>query len=367
MGAMPRRLILLPLLALLAVALPPVVAKDEHVPEITRGELRTLVKRFANDKMKGREAGTPECDRAADLISAEFERLGLKPMGLPEGSWFQPFTSPRGTRVMPTTSLAVFDEGGRSTTFKLTKDFTPVDVSSKGKVSAGVAFAGYGISAPDMAYDDYEGLEVKGRVVVVLRRAPRWQDKRKSPFAPQSVMMRVGTFKAKADAAAAHGAAALIVINDPASTPRSDDELRRPGGSVTGKLPVFHMTWSAGKRLGARIGVPLSRRQRTIDARFTPHSELAEGARIDLFADLVPDERKMKNVVALLEPGGVVTTGAGATASGTIVIGAHYDHVGLGRFGSLSGATGKIHNGADDNASGTTALLEIAGQLVRQR
>jgi len=301
------------------------------------------------------------------MIAAEFGRLGLKPLGLPEGSWFQPFTSPRGTRVMPTTSLAAIDAGGKTTVFKLAKDFTPIDVSAKGRVSGAVAFAGYGISAPDMDYDDYEGLDVKGRVVVVLRRAPRWQDKRKSPFAPQSVMMRVGTFKAKADTAAAHGAAALIVINDPASTSRSDDDLRQPGGSVTGKLPVLHMTWSAGKRLGARLGVPFSRRQRAIDARFTPHSERVEGVRIDLFADLVPDERKMKNVLGLLEPGGAVTTGDGAGVNDTIVIGAHYDHVGLGRFGSLSGATGKIHNGADDNASGTTALLEIAGRLVSRR
>ena len=68
--------------------------------------------------------------------------------------------------------------------------------------------------------------------------------------------MAVGTFKAKADTAAAKGAAALIVINDPASTSRSDDDLERPGGSVTGKLPVYHMTWNAAKRLGTRIGVP---------------------------------------------------------------------------------------------------------------
>ncbi len=375
MGAMLRRLVLLLLPLLVLGGLLPAAAEDEGgPPEITRGELRDLVKRFANDKMKGRESGTPECDQAADIIAAEFKRLGLTPMGTADGSWFQPFKSPKGTKVMPTTSLAVKDAKGKETAFKLAKDFTPIAVSAKGTLTdAKVAFAGYGISSSTggIDYDDYEGLDVKGRVVIVLRRAPRWQDKRKSPFAKQSVMMAVGTFKAKADTAAAKGAAALIVINDPASTSRSDDDLEQPGGSVTGKLPVYHMTWNAAKRLGSRIGVPFTRRQRGIDAKFTPRSELVEGPTISLSSDLLPDERKMKNVLGLLEPGGSVTTGSAdaAAVKDTVIVGAHYDHVGLGHFGSLAGggANGKIHNGADDNASGTTSMLEIAEYLTSRK
>ncbi len=368
MSRVAKRLSLLLLALLLGMPAAVWAQPDEDPPEITRGELKDLVKRFANDKMKGRESGEPECDQAADMIAAEFERCGLKPMGGPDDSWFQPFTSPRGVKILPTTSLAAKDAKGKETTFKILKDFVTHDQSGKGRVDAKVAFVGYGISDKQLDYDDYAGIDVKGRVCVALRHAPRWKDKRKSPFAKQGVVQRVAAWKVKVDNAAAHGAVALIMINDPASTSRSDDELGRPGGTGKGKIPVLHMTWSAGKRLGSRIGVPLSRRQRAIDAKFTPRSELVDDATIQVHADLVPDERKMKNVIGLLEPEGAVTTGGadGAAVRGTVVVGAHYDHVGLGHFGSLGGK-GNIHNGADDNASGTTAMLEIAELLSSRR
>ncbi|MDA1194175.1 MAG: M28 family peptidase [Planctomycetota bacterium] len=342
---------------------------DGGDPEITRRELKAHVKVLAADDWEGREAGEPGSEKAADYVAAEFARLGLKPLGV-DGTFFQPFTSPKGTKVLPTCALEAFDASGNSTEFKLAEDFTPVDTSAAGTVDAAVVFAGYGICAPTMGYDDYEGLDVQGKVVLVLRHAPRWEDKRKSPFATQQAMLAHGTFKAKADAAAAKGAAALIVVNDPASTSKSDDELQLPGGSTTGKIPVLHMTWQAAKRLGSRIDLPFVRRQRAIDARIAPNSEVVADARIRLVADLAPDIRHMKNICALLEPGlaGVTTGDAGTpTAVETVIIGAHYDHVGRGRFGSLANADGKIHNGADDNASGTTALMEIAGWLVSQR
>jgi len=341
--------------------------EEEGNPEITRQELKAHVRVLADDDWEGREAGESGSEKAADYIVAEFTRLGLKPAGT-DGSYFQPFTSPKGTKVLPTSMLSAMGAKGNTTTFKLGVDFTPVAVSASGKVEGDVAFVGYAISAPQLqgtGYDDFAGLDVKGKIVLALRRAPRWQDKKKSPFATQAVMMKHGTFKAKADAAAAAGALALIVVNDPASTSKSDDDLQAPGGSTTGKIPVLHMTWKAAKRLGTRIGLPFLRRQRAIDAKLAPRSELVAGARIQLGADLAPDIRKMKNICALIEPGGAVTTGgeAGVAALETVVIGAHYDHVGRGRFGSLANANGEIHNGADDNASGTTALMEIAGWL----
>jgi len=375
------RVVCLVLLCLVLLAGPRPLAAgpdDAPPPEITRGELKGLVKKFASDKMEGRESGTPQCDKAAEMIAAEFERLGFEPLGgtAKDGqpSYFQDFTSPKGTKVLKTSAFAVTDAKGKTTAFKLAVDFTPIDISAQGDVKGEAVFAGYGISAPGLGsdgYDDYAGLDVKGKIVVVLRHAPRYEDKRKSPFAARGVMLKHGTFKAKADAASAKGALALVVVNDPASFgKKSDDKLRLPGGSKTGKIPVMHMTWQAGKRLGRRLGVPFVRRQRAIDAKFVPRSEACPGVTLHVFADVVPDVRQMKNVVGLLKPGAkAVTTGdATATASSeTLVIGAHYDHVGWGHFGSLANAGGKIHNGADDNASGTTSLLEIAGLMASRR
>ncbi len=357
---------------LLALAALPAFSEEGPPPEITRKELKANVKRFSSDKMQGREGGTDACKQAGEWIAAEFGRLGLEAIGT-DGTYFQPFATPKGTKVMPGTALsATRSESGKTTSFKLLEDFAPVDVSANGDVRGEAVFVGYGIQAPSMGYDDYAGLDVKGKVVVALRYAPRHLDRRRSPFAPNNVMMRYGTFKAKADTAHARGAAALIVINSPStSAKKADDVLRRPGGSTTGKLPVMHMTWRAAKKLGKAIGVPFTRRQRYIDGKIDPRSEACPGVTIHVNANLEPDQRHMRNVVGLLKPDGEVVTGADgketARARETICIGAHYDHVGLGHFGSLAGGGGKIHNGADDNASGTTALMEIAGYLASKR
>jgi hypothetical protein len=162
-----------------------------------------------------------------------------------------------------------------------------------------------------------------------------------------------------------------VIVNDPATfAGKSDDVLKAPGGSATGKIPVVHLTWKAGRRLAAAIDVPLQRRQEQIDGKVQPRSEEPPGVRLHVKCDLEPDVRRVHNVVGVLRPPDAVVTGtAGAAAAGgeTVVVGAHYDHVGRGRFGSLANAEGKIHNGADDNASGTSALLEIAGWLAPRR
>ncbi|MHC5010414.1 MAG: M28 family peptidase [Planctomycetota bacterium] len=343
--------------------------RDEPSPDITRRDLQRIVRILADDDLAGREAGTAECDQAADLVAAEFERLGLRPVG-DDGTWFQHFTSPRGMRVLPTTTLVATDDRGRTTVLEVGEEFAPLDVSGRGDVTAGAVFAGYGISAPDLGYDDYAGIDVRGKVVVVLRHAPAYE-KASSPFGNTRALQRYAAFQAKAEAAAGAGAAALVIVNDPASsTKRSDDQLRPPGGSATGKIPVVHVTWRAGKNLGKRIGVPFVRRQQQIDGRLEPRSEALEGVTIRVHCDLEPEQRHMRNIAAMLLPEPAVTGEGPAPAdlSGEVVaLGAHYDHVGLGRFGSLANANGKIHNGADDNASGTSALMEIAGYLAERR
>jgi hypothetical protein len=236
-------------------------------------------------------------------------------------------------------------------------------------VEGEAVFAGYGISAPDLAYDDYAGLDATGKVVVVLRRAPGWED-RKSPFSNPAAMAAHATFQAKADRAVAAGALALVIVNDPETSKDEDEDmLEEPGGTAAGKIPVVQMTWRAGRRLGSAVGLPFALRQKQIDGKREPRSEALPGTILSVRCDLEPDERKVRNVAAFLAPEGATVTGDGSAPASveTVVVGAHYDHVGRGRFGSLANAGGKIHNGADDNASGTSALLEIAGLLAPER
>ena len=332
--------------------------------EITAEELRDLVRALSDDALEGRETGEPGCERAAEMVAAEFSRLGLRPAGA-LGSWFQPFTIPRGVRVLPTTSLSAKDAAGGEHGFALAKEFVPLDVSGAGDVEGDVAFVGYGIRAPDLRYDDFAGVDVRGKVVVVLRHAPAWQAKA-SPFADPKTMERYGSLSSKAEEAAKAGALALVVVNDPASstTPEKDD-LRPPGGGSTGRIPVVQLAWRAGPALERALGLSFATRQASLDASLTPASEALQGPRLRVHCDLEQLVRHARNVVALL-PGDLLLAPTGSPRE-TLVLGAHYDHVGRGRFGSLAQADGAIHNGADDNASGTAALLEIAGRLVADR
>jgi hypothetical protein len=355
-----------------SVAAPP-APPDDPSPEITKAELSAWVKALSDDALEGRESGEAGCDCAAQMIATEFARLGLKPVG-DGGTYFQEFTIPRGMKVLKETSLTAISPEGRESTFKLAEEFVPLDVSSAGDVTGEVVFAGYGIRAPELGYDDYARVDVKGKVVVVLRRAPAHED-RASPFEPKAVMEKHASFAAKAEHAAALGAAALVIVNDPASsTTKEKDDLRPPGGGTTGKLPVVQVAWrGGGQRLSDALDLGLARRQGQIDAKVAPRSEALAGAKMRVRCALEPDVRRVRNVAGLLVPATPApVTGEGAVAlpepKETLVIGAHYDHVGRGAFGSLAGGGGgKIHNGADDNASGTSALLEVAGALVERR
>lgn len=344
---------------------------DEHSPDITKAELQAWVKALADDALEGRESGEPGCDKASAWIAAEFGRLGLKPMG-DGGTFLQNFTIPRGMKVLKETSLSALTADGKETTFRLGEEFVPVDVSGPGDVTADVVFAGYGVRAPDQKYDDYAGVDVKGKVVVVLRRAPAHEEKG-SPFASQAALEKHATFQAKAEAAADAGAAALVIVNDPASSASKDkDDLKAPGGGKAGRIPVVQVSWRvAGRRLSDALDANLSKRQAQIDQRLSPRSEALAGMRMRVRCALEADARKVRNVAGLLVPAKeAVATGEGAPAAApreTLVVGAHYDHVGRGHFGSLANAEGKIHNGADDNASGTSAMLEVAGLLCARK
>ncbi len=356
----------------------PPLPPDEHLPEVTKAELQQWVRFLSDDALEGRESGEPGCDRASELIAFEFTRLKLRPMG-EAGSYFQEFTIPRGMKVLKETSLAAIGADGKETTFKLVEEFVPVDVSAAGDVTAEVVFAGYGIRAPEFGYDDYAGIEPKGKVVVVLRHAPSHEEKDR-PFSSKAALEKHATFAAKADLAASLGAAALVIVNDPASsTTKEKDDLKPPGGGAAGKLPVVQVIWrGAGKRLSDALDVGLSKRQTQIDAKDQPKSDSLPGVRMHVRCALEADVRKVRNIAGLLVPGKPAAAGAitgdGPVAKAasepreTVVVGAHYDHVGRGKFGSLASNSGsKIHNGADDNASGTSAMLEIAGALVDRR
>lgn len=357
---MPRLWILLALLLWLGGGVQ--AAPECEAPPIDTKALCEHLAWLADDDREGRAAGAPGAWAAGEYIAAHFESLGLEPVG-DDGTYFQEFELPRGFDVGGGT-CAEATRGKKTTRLEVGDTLSPVSLSGTGDVRGPAAFCGYGISAPELGYDDYAGLDVSGCVVVVLRHAPGMDD-RKSPFANATAQRRYATFQAKVDTAVAVGARALLIVNDPAACwkPKDDVLLTKVGGK-SGKIPVLHLTYKAAKRLAKTMGVGLQKEQRAIDGRGEPRSRRLDGVALHVVADLVTRTLPVRNICARLRAPGEIQD-----PRETLLLGGHFDHLGFGEYGSRAGSKGKgtVHNGADDNASGTAMVMELARFLSQRR
>jgi hypothetical protein len=234
-------------------------------------------------------------------------------------------------------------------------------ISPSVEVDGALVFAGYGVTNPMKAYDDYAGLDVRGKVVLVLRRDPPWG----------GVPTEHATFLAKLGAATEHGAAALLIVNGPRSLKGAPDKPMHWSAMVggtpgSGRIPYAFLTQAAANAVLAPLGRDVAALEQAIDAASggpKPASAEVPGARVRLKVALERTSGlNARNVVGLLRGSDP------ALAKEVVIVGAHHDHVGRGAYGSAGGpsAEGKIHPGADDNASGTAALLEVAEALAAQ-
>jgi hypothetical protein len=347
------------LLALLALAAGSLtfVAADSG---ISTDNLRAHLQFLSSDEMKGRANGSPELDRAADYIAQQFEDAGLAPGGS-EG-WFQPFALVAGLSVGDGNGLTLTAKDA-SASFGLGEGYYPLGTRADGArrlADLDVVFAGYGIAAPDVGYDEYVGLDVRGKAVLVFSHEPQEQNPR-SRLNGQKPLPQT-TLVAKAAAARERGAQVLVVVGDPTHfSDQGDYRLfgRDPEAEDTG-IPVLR-----ARRKEAQAIVDayqLDTRARRIDDDLTPRSGALPGLKLTYAENLSKNLRSVRNVVGVL-PGSEDTWKREA-----VVIGAHYDHVGVGGHLSVTpDRVGEIHNGADDNASGTSALIEIARAAARDR
>ncbi|MFQ5413233.1 MAG: M20/M25/M40 family metallo-hydrolase [Phycisphaerae bacterium] len=293
---------------------------------------------LAHDELGGRGTGSDGIDIAAGYIAGQFAAAGLEPGG-PDGTYFQPFTIPRGGTLQDTTELVI---DGADVQAELRTDFMPFGFSTPGSFEGDVVFAGYGITNPDKDYDDYARLDVTGKVVLMLRREPPgWSD---GPGFTQHA-----TFRSKVSLAADKGAVAVLIVNQDPGDDGSDDLMPfRPGGETYG-IPAIHVKRSFGEKLLAPASsTSLGELQRRIDETGRPVS--AARVHVRGRVDYKVNEIVARNVIGVLP-------GTGPHADEYVVIGGHYDHLGNRR--------GNIHNGADDNASGTAGVIEAAKALAQ--
>jgi hypothetical protein len=257
---------------------------------------------------------------------------------------------------------------GRIERFALKEDFVPFEITADRMVSGELVFAGYGIVAPEYDYDDYAGLDVKGKIVVVLRHEPGEEDSA-SVFRGRKSTEHANV-STKADRARERGAAALLVMTDPLNHtslnprgfpwPSLSRVIPRDALPMTlaveesAKIPVVHIGERVIQRLfGSRDS--LEGIQARIDSTMQPHSFAFAGVSGTVRTSTAIKVDRTRNVVGLL-PGSDSTLSPSA-----VVVGAHYDHVGYKK--NTPAGKDSIFNGADDNASGTAALLEVASAL----
>ncbi|MBL8841119.1 MAG: M20/M25/M40 family metallo-hydrolase [Planctomycetes bacterium] len=338
--------------ALLA-ALPTLAFAQEGDP-IRADELEAHVRLLADDRLAGRMTGERGCEEAAAYLVERFTALGLEPggdQGTDGRSFLQHFVAISGRELLPTTALTL-----AGVPLALGKEFTAAFGSGQASGSGELLFAGFGLVAPELQRDDYAGLDAAGKVVVVWSGAPG-RARGEGDFLDTKPGGNAVKLRAKIQAAFARKAAAIVVVQT-AGEEKERAELLPPWRSDRGEGLTFaaaQVTASAGRALFAALGLDAAKLLAEAEAGGTVGRALP-GSSGALTVAMKSIERPTANVIGVLP-------GSGGHGSQHLVIGAHYDHLGMGGSDSLSGETA-IHNGADDNASGTAALLEIAELLA---
>jgi Tol biopolymer transport system component len=332
-------------------------------PAATREEFRRLVEMLAADELEGRRTGAEGARRAAELLAESLKAIGLQPAG-EGGSFFQTYDFNAGSRVIAEKNRLTVVGAGEERAFEVEKDFRPLSLSANDTIEGEVVFAGYGLFVPGAAgtgYDSYSGMDVSGKTVLVLRYVPESVEPRR-----RQELNRYAGLRYKAMLARERGAKALLVVTGPNSpnagelVPLSFDTSLSGSGIVAASV-----SGRVAEAILKAAGKDLAELQTALDSE-NPHAPggfLVPQVRVQLTTALERIRKSDRNVLAYLPPA------AAGAAPEEILIGAHYDHLGRGDEGSLQrkGEEGQIHNGADDNASGTALALNLAGALAAER
>lgn len=380
------------------------------------------VKKLASDDWEGRGLGTQGINKAADYIRGEFEKAGLN-VKADGGDAFQDFEVVNGVELDGKNELSLVGPDGQTVPLAITKDFEVGSFGDSGVLDTPLVFAGYGIEI-EKGYDDYAGLDVKGKVVVILRRTPQQEENHGVIESLKAFLghgaAQHGALRGKVSNAFRRGAKGIILINDP-HTSREDlaklqEQLAKAtnrlteaalafdsaaedkkgeaakelagatkhfrevrdlvktndpdplmkfgyGGAKSGEsIPIFHVKREAiDKILKAALKKDSAEIEAEIDRTGKPVTGDLTGWKAIGETNLKVLRASIKNVIGVLEPP------PGPLADETIIVGAHYDHLGYGEEGTMLAGSKEIHNGADDNASGTAGLLELVRRLAAER
>jgi aminopeptidase YwaD len=340
-----NRVLLTSLIVSLIIALI-VSCQPRFEPEITTDEVREHIAYLASDELAGRFPGTPGDELLSGYITGAYMQAGLL---LYEKTGLMPFDIVTELKAGPGNAGKYNNE-----ILELGIDFSPFCFSTTGSLTAALVFAGYGFQV-DMEggkWDDYQGVDVNGKWVMILRGVPGKQEA-SSPF------INFSEDRGKALLASDLGASGVIFVSGEQFDP-GDALVELKGKQHPLSIPVVHMTRHAADRILASAGAePVA----VLDSNFSRVSGPASfttGIELEIRVDLQPSVVETANTIAILK-------GADPSLRDEyVVVGAHHDHLGLGGPGTSSRDWDAVavHYGADDNASGVAGVIEISEYLV---
>jgi aminopeptidase YwaD len=310
-------------------------------PDITINELKSHLVILAGEELKGRYPGTPEDSMLMSYISNEFKSYGLDFFS---GNGIQNFDFISSVKQGANNSLIINGMAAATVT-----EFMPFSFSSSTEITADVLFAGYGFDLKNdtLSRNDYTGLEVKGKWILILRGNPLSVDQKNAFSSVEKDRDKVMLAKDK-------GAAGVLLVSG--SKFDSQDELNAMTANLSDVgLPCFQVSRTFANKILESSGITISQLE---DQLF--QKQLVKSFETDIQvkgkADVIQQKTKTGNVIAYIR-------GSNPSLAGEyIVIGAHHDHLGMGGQGNSSRMpdTLAVHYGADDNASGVSAVLELA-------
>ncbi|MCX7874913.1 MAG: M20/M25/M40 family metallo-hydrolase [Melioribacteraceae bacterium] len=311
--------------------------------QIKKENIYKTVEYLASEKLQGRLPGSVGYKLAAEFISNEFSKLKLKPINK---NYFQK-QKVEYNEILSPEHFAIIKNGNKKF-YELGKDYVYRGFTGSGKFTSQVVFCGYGLSQPNLNYDDYENIDVKDKTVMVFKYNPRWTIKGKN--------FTDGNPREKAIVAAKHGAKGILFVSFP-----NDKEPQKPIGSVINgngeqmiNFPEIHIDLPLADELFEDSGFTLKDLQTKIDSTQKPFSvQLKHQIDIEVNTNY-EKEKEVENIAAILEGDDI------NLKNEYLIIGAHLDHVGS--------QAGKIYfTGANDNASGSAVLLEVAKELSKSK
>ncbi len=329
--------------------------------DITKEEIYEHIKYLASDKLEGRFPGTQGDVLARQYISKEFEKYGLIPKG--DSAYIQRFDMNNGVKKGKANVTRFYTKDG---TIDVTaSDFTPLGISSTGKAKGDLVFAGYGINAPMLDYSDFKDasgniVNVEGKVIVIMRYSPTTMNISDDKFAKfEELRTKIASFKDMKPAG-------VIVITPPINSTSSNMDILMDVGfdmvSQTAGMPIINVKRGIIEMFLKERGYDLSKIQSDINSNIKPNCFVVKDVEAEFDVDLEKDVAKTGNVIGYLEGNDPVLKNE------VIVIGAHFDHLGYGGPNSMyRGKDKQIHHGADDNASGTAGVMEVAQKLSSEK